>query len=68
MELAPTSPPPVASPTATASRRTPDVTAPAPAPAPRFPWFTLAVLALLALVGSYLLVRRTPPRAPDRRR
>lgn len=60
--------PPVASPTATASRRTPDVTAPAPAPAPRFPWFTLAVLALLALVGSYLLVRRTPPRAPDRRR
>ncbi len=57
------------SPAATASRRTHEPAAAAPAPASRFPWSTLAVLALLALLGSYLLLaRRTPPRAPDRRR
>jgi len=54
---------------APAARRAHDAPAPAPAapPASRFPWSTLAVLALLALLGSYLLARR-PPRAPDRRR
>jgi len=59
--------PPVASAPAPAPARGTQA-APSAAPAPRFPWATLAVLVLLALLGSYLLARRTQPRPSGRRR
>jgi hypothetical protein len=51
-------------------RRTeaPATTAPAPPRDHRFPWSTLAVVVLFAVVGSYLLARRAQQRTPGQRR
>ncbi len=48
--------------------QTPGTTAPAPARDHRFPWSTLAVVVLFAVVGSYLLARRAQQRTPGQRR
>ena len=49
-------------------RPTPETTAPAPARDHRFPWSTLAVVVLFAVVGSYLLARRAQQPTPGQRR
>ena len=49
-------------------RPTPETTAPAPARDHRFPWSTLAVVVLFAVVGSYLLARHAQQRTPGQRR
>ena len=48
--------------------QTPGTTVPAPARDHRFPWSTLAVVVLFAVVGSYLLARRAQQRTPGQRR
>jgi len=48
--------------------QTPGTTAQAPARDHRFPWSTLAVVVLFAVVGSYLLARRAQQRTPGQRR
>ena len=46
----------------------PATTAPSPPRDHRFPWSTLAVVVLFAVVGSYFLARRAQQRTPGQRR
>ena len=62
---------PTETPTGAAPVRRPEApatTAPAPPRDHRFPWSTLAVVVLFAVVGSYLLARRAQQRTPGQRR